>query len=124
MVSGSSMSSITGPQNAVERLVTLLLSDDFIKILCSEALFDLEQERFERNLRRLLKEFAVELRKEANSEQERHATQFVRLRARNSAYIICRTLIDEKAPKIENVEAEYVSEGSESDQSDDEVDNL
>jgi hypothetical protein len=125
MVSGSSMSSIVGPQSAVERLVILLLNDSVIKSLCTDALFTLVSERFERNLRRLLKEFAVGLRREAESEQERHTAQFVRLRARNSAYIICTTLSKKKKEQGEvDVEVGYVSEESDSDRSDDEVDDL
>ncbi|KAF4629509.1 hypothetical protein G7Y89_g8640 [Cudoniella acicularis] len=76
------------PQSAAERLVSLLLDDNVIKSLCADALCSVAQERFERNLRRQLKEFAVGLRKEVDTEQERHAAHFVRPRPRNSAYML------------------------------------
>jgi hypothetical protein len=93
IITGSSMSSIAGPQSAVERLVSLLLNDSDIKSLCTFFLLNHDdRERFERNLRRLLKEFAVGLRQEAASPQQRHAAHFVHLRARNSAHMICSSL--------------------------------
>jgi hypothetical protein len=125
IASSSSMTSIVGPQSAVERLVTLLLNDSVVKSLCTDALSTLVYERFERNLRRLLKEFAVGLRREAESEQERHTAQFVRLRARNSAHIIFTTLSQKKKEQGEaDVEVGYVSEENDSGRSDDEVDDL
>ncbi|KAH7399773.1 hypothetical protein BKA64DRAFT_670366 [Cadophora sp. MPI-SDFR-AT-0126] len=124
-VSGSSMSSIAGPQSAVDRLVALILSDTDVKYLCTEALGIFERERFERNLRRLLKEFAVGLRKEAETVDERHAANFVRIRARNSAYMICSNLDGKKKiPKVVDIDFENISEESDVDGSDEEVDDL
>jgi hypothetical protein len=125
-VSGSSMSSLPGPQGASERFVALLLEDFVIKRACAEALNVFEHERFERNLRRLLKDFATELRKEADTTQQRHAANFVRFRARNSAHMICNSLRageKERAPK--DVEDEGGgSEDADSDRSEDELENL
>ena len=125
MISGSSMSSVTGSQGASERFVALLLSDDIIKPLCNEALATVATERFERNLRRLLKELAVELRKEAETVQQRDAAHFVRYRARNSAHMICNSLNQKRhARKPIQVELDYISEDSDSGSSDDEVNDL
>jgi hypothetical protein len=67
IVSGSSMSSVSAPQGAGERLVGFLLGDIIIKQACSEGLLTIEEERFERNLRRLLRDFSSEPRKEAET---------------------------------------------------------
>ena len=124
IISGSSMSSIAGPQSAVERLVTFFLDDHVIKSLCADALSTVAQGRFERNLRRFLKDFAVGLRKEAGSDQERRAAHFVRLRARNSACMICSALRKKKLHKTDAIEFDYASEEIDSDRSDDEVDDF
>jgi hypothetical protein len=88
----SSMSSILGPEGAAERLVEVLFGDETLRELYHEALSRVTVERLERNLRRLLKLFAVELRKEAETPGQRAAAGFVRNRARNSAHIICNKL--------------------------------
>lgn len=68
LMSGSSMlSTIAGSVGAGERFVALLLGDSVIKPLCTEALDSSTPERFERYFRRMLKEFAMELRKEAEN---------------------------------------------------------
>ncbi|RDL37225.1 uncharacterized protein BP5553_04658 [Venustampulla echinocandica] len=122
----SNLSPIHQRAPTIEKLVALLLDDDVIKSLCIDALSTVAHERFERNLRRLLKDFAVGLRREAESKQERHAAHFVRLRARNSAYMICSTLSKKKAQKVDDIDPdiENLSEESDSDRSDDEVDYL
>lgn len=104
LASGSSMSSLSVSQTATDRLVRLLLDDMVIKQLCEDALWEImmSRGRFERNLGRLLKAFAVELRKEAQTREERQAAHLVRFRARNSAHIICSTLRTEKAQKSAN----------------------
>jgi hypothetical protein len=125
LVSGSSMSSLAGPQEAVDRLVSLLLADEEINSLCTSALTTIAPDRFERNLRRLLKEFSAVLRKEAETPQQRRASQFVHIRARNSAYMICNSITKERTRRQNDIEFEYVlSEGSDSERSDDEVDDL
>jgi hypothetical protein len=125
LVSGSSMSSLAGPQEAVDRLVSLLLEDEEFNSLCTSALTTIAPDRLERNLRRLLKEFSIGLRKEAETPQQRRASQFVHLRARNSAYMICNSITKERTRRQNDIEFEYVlSEESDSERSDDEVDDL
>ncbi|KAF7895423.1 hypothetical protein EAF00_007237 [Botryotinia globosa] len=104
LATGSSMSSFSVSQTATERLVRLLLEDAIIKPLCEDALQEngMSRERFERNLSRLLKGFAVELRKEAQTQEQRQAAHLVRFRARNSAHVICSTLRTEKEQKGSN----------------------
>ncbi|KAF7951250.1 uncharacterized protein EAE97_002801 [Botrytis byssoidea] len=104
LATGSSMSSFSVSQTATERLVRLLLEDAIIKPLCEDALQEngMSRERFERNLSRLLKGFAVELRKEAQTREQRQAAHLVRFRARNSAHVICSTLRTEKGQKGSN----------------------
>ncbi|KAF7884178.1 uncharacterized protein EAF02_004514 [Botrytis sinoallii] len=101
LATGSSMSSFSVSQTATDRLVRLLLEDAIIKPLCEDALQEngMSRERFERNLSRLLKGFAVELRKEAQTREQRQAAHLVRFRARNSAHVICSTLRTEKEQK-------------------------
>ncbi|TEY61539.1 hypothetical protein BOTCAL_0167g00140 [Botryotinia calthae] len=104
LATGSSMSSFSVSQTATDRLVRLLLEDATIKSLCEDALREngMSRERFERNLSRLLKGFAVELRKEAQTREQRQAAHLVRFRARNSAHVICSTLRTEKEQKNSN----------------------
>lgn len=132
-LSGTStaVSSVTGPEVAGERLVQLLLKDDILHDLFVEGINVASEERFERNLRRLLSFFAVDLKKEATDDHERGAANFVRLRARNSAHIICRTL---KPAELESKPArEWLGElevadtlfdSSDSERSDENVDDL
>lgn len=100
ILSNSLMSSVAGPEAASQRLVDLLLGDDIIQALCVEGVSIVTPGRFERNLRRLLNSFAVDLKKEPTNQQERHAAQFVRFRARNSAHIICNSLSSESKPSL------------------------
>jgi hypothetical protein len=86
------MSSIFDPAGAAERLVEVLFGDETLRELYHEALSRVTVERLERNLRRLLKLFAVELRKEAETPEQRAAAGFIGNRARNSAHIICNKL--------------------------------
>jgi hypothetical protein len=130
MASGSSMSSLPGPQGAGERLFCLFLDDTVIKRICSNAVLLIEKERFERNLRRLIKDFAAELRKEAETVQQRHAANFVRFRARNSAHMMCNSLVEKTKPTVEKRipnaadEEDVDSEDDDSAPSNDELDNL
>lgn len=129
-ITGSSMSSVAGSAGAGERFVALLLGDSIIHPLCAEALASIPPERFERNLRRMLKEFAVHLRKEAASIQQRNAAHFVRFRARNSAHILCNRLCSrDKAPERKAEEPaqeadDADSEDSSSNESEDQADDL
>ncbi|KAE8442247.1 hypothetical protein EG329_003718 [Mollisiaceae sp. DMI_Dod_QoI] len=137
MMSGSSMSSIGGPQEANERFILLLLGDEDILSLCEQAVQTILPERFERNLRRLLKAFAAELKKEAQNPMQRQAANFVRFRARNSAHRIRNSLDKNKHPQItsysiplasitRHAEGEPEEESDESDgvESEDEPDDL
>jgi hypothetical protein len=63
-----------------------------IKRLCIKALASFSHEDVENRLRRLLKEFGVGLRKEATRSQQRRAAKFVRVRARNTAHMVCNAL--------------------------------
>ncbi|KAH6700531.1 hypothetical protein BKA61DRAFT_620717 [Leptodontidium sp. MPI-SDFR-AT-0119] len=102
---GSTISSVVDSTDAGERLVTLFMNDDSLSVLFQEALAHITPDRFERNLRRLLKRFAVELRKEAANSQQQSAANFVRYWARNSAHIIRNSL---SSPKEANKRADEV----------------
>jgi len=95
ILSSSTMSSMAGPEAASQRLIKLLLGDDIIQALCAEGVSIVTPSRFERNLRRLLNSFAMDLKKEATNQKERHAVDFIRFRARNLAHIICNSLSSE-----------------------------
>lgn len=99
---GSSISSVVGLISAGERLVALLLNDIDFSVVCREALNRVTPDRFERNLRWLLKLFAIELRKEAESPQQMSAAHFVRYRARNSAHIIRNSFCSLEKPQADN----------------------
>lgn len=103
ILSESSISSVVGPTGAGERLVALLLNDSDLLVLYREALNRITPDRFERNLRRLLKHFAIELRKEAESPQQRSAAHFVRYRARNSAHVIRNSFYSLEKPQVDNI---------------------
>jgi hypothetical protein len=140
MASGSSMSSVAGPQGAGERLVALLLEDAELRPLLSVGLRVIEEERFERNFRRLLKVFANGLMRESKTDQQRQTAKFVRVRARNSAHMICRNVsefngrpdtrarqlgINLSTEDLTGAEGEdRVSEDDESNPSGDELDDL
>jgi hypothetical protein len=129
-ISGSSVSSIVDSQGAGERLVHVLLDDLSIGPMCSKALESIHVTLFESKLRRFLKEFAIELRAEARTIPQRRAAHFVRYRARNSAHLICRELMENKIRiASENivgteVQQEDSSDESGSDRSDDVLDNM
>jgi hypothetical protein len=92
LATASSMSSVTSTHGAGDRLIALLREDPILQQLYQEALATIAAERLERNLRRLLKQFAVDLRKEAENPQQRSTAHFVRSRAWNSAHVICKSL--------------------------------
>jgi hypothetical protein len=66
-----------GPGGAAEEIADLFEHDPEIRELISKGFRKMEAERFERNLRRLLKDFAVNLRIEAKSALEKGATKLV-----------------------------------------------
>ena len=129
IASGSSMSSFAGSLGSIERLVALLLVDDTIKSLCIKALASFSQEDVEKKLRRLFKRFGIELRKEADTSQQCRAAQFVRVRARNTAHMVCNALKPDARvsslamPKAKPLEVN-LEESTDSDRSDEEMDDL
>jgi hypothetical protein len=134
--SASSMSSMMSTYGAGDRLIALLREDPVLRPLYQEGFAKISAEKLERNLRRLLKRFAVDLRKEAENLQQRCAAHFVRSRATNSAHIICSSLGGNETkmtPKLflhvpreaEAKELEDVSDNSsDSDNQDDELADL
>ena len=88
ITSRSSKSSVGGPTGAGERLVELLLSDDHLSVLYQEALKRVTADKFERNLRRILKRFAIDLRREAENPEQMSIAHFMRSQVRNSAHAI------------------------------------
>lgn len=127
-------SSIISPEADGERLIQLILKDNIIHPLCVKGVESIKDDRFERNLRRLLVHFATELKKEASNQHEKHAALFVRLRARNTAHLICQRLRGLRDSRTLNSRAgttstnlgimNDTSEASESDNSDEDVDDL
>lgn len=98
-VAASTLSSKTSHHDdvgnlAVSELVNLLLADEELKILFMEAIQNgkVGPERFERNLRRLLNQYSVDLKKEAEEGNEKTAVYLVRSRSRFIANDIRRTL--------------------------------
>jgi len=96
-VSASSKSSAAG--NGAEQLAIFLLADPVLQLLCLGALTIMTANKFERNLRRLLKAFGTELRLETEDQNQRNASRFICYSARNSAHIIRNTL-EFKHPEV------------------------
>jgi hypothetical protein len=90
--SGSSKSSIRGFEGASEQLAWLLIEDSKLQPLWHEAAVAVPLDRLERNLTRLLKIFAAELKEEAVTVQERRLAQFVRAEAKHSAHLVRREI--------------------------------
>lgn len=82
----SSRSSIRNEVNrlATEELATLLLDDESLKPLYVSAIESkkIGAERFERNFRRLLNQYSIDLKREAESNDQRTAASLVRSRSR------------------------------------------
>jgi len=70
---------------AAEKLAEMLLKDDLISNLIVDGYKNFGSDRFERNLRRILKNFASSLRRDARNELEKSAIRLVR---NYRAYII------------------------------------
>jgi len=85
----SSKSSNNELAHSSEELVRLLVQDSELEPLFQQALQKFQPRRFERNLSRLLKSFAFNLREECNNALTTAAANFVRRRARNIAHLIC-----------------------------------
>ncbi|RAL65014.1 hypothetical protein DID88_001122 [Monilinia fructigena] len=103
LVSGSSMSSVSVSQTANDRLVHLLLDDTVIKPLCEDALREnfISREQFERNLSRLLTGFVVELRKEAQTREERQAAHLKEHKKSANTHVNCAILSIIGAEEVE-----------------------
>jgi hypothetical protein len=67
LATASSMSSIMNTYDAGDPFITILCKDRTLQPLYQETLAKVAIERLERNLRRLLKQFAADLRKEAEN---------------------------------------------------------
>jgi hypothetical protein len=87
--SGSSKSSVRGPQGASERLAFIFFEDTALQSSCMEAVEKIPLERLERNLRRLLRVFSKDLEEEAATQKEKQVAKYVGTQARRSAYLIC-----------------------------------
>ncbi|KFY99200.1 hypothetical protein V500_01441 [Pseudogymnoascus sp. VKM F-4518 (FW-2643)] len=94
--SGSAPSSVSSlaadPIDAPNQFVSLLLNDRGFKALCVDGFRNLDANRFERNLRRLLKHYSTALCQEATREVEVLASKFIRRRSRYAASAIRRTV--------------------------------
>ena len=86
IATGSSTTLIGEMLAAADEFVILLLEDQ--APLLSTAFDRIETDRLERNITRLLKLYAFDLRKEARDDIEKEAVQLIRLRARYIAYRI------------------------------------
>jgi hypothetical protein len=91
-VSGSSKSSIRGFEGASEQLALLLIENSKLQPLWQEAAVAVPLDRLERNLTRLLKIFAAELKEEAVTVQERRLAHFIRAEAKHSAHLLRREI--------------------------------
>ena len=91
-VSGSSKSSIRGFEGASEQLALLLIENSKLQPLWEEAAVAVPLDRLERNLTRLLRIFAAELKEEAVTVQERRLAHFIRAEAKHSAHLIRREI--------------------------------
>jgi hypothetical protein len=98
--SGTALSSLSsasvGPPRGEYQLADLLLQDEGMKALCVDGFAYIDPDRFERNLRRLLKHYSAALIVESTQEIERKASKFARSRARRTAGAI-RSIVDPKS---------------------------
>ena len=78
--------------DAADELITLFLGDAEIKAYCSASITSesMSQERFQRNVRRLLNRFSFDLADEASSEEQKAAVKLIRIKSRYVAYHLCR----------------------------------
>jgi hypothetical protein len=96
----SSKTSIQGEISlfAADEFITLLLEDEELRVLFAAAIQSgrVGPERFERNLRRLLNQYSVNLKEEADSNEEKAAVYLIRSRSRYLANDIRRKLTSVK----------------------------
>jgi hypothetical protein len=96
----SSKTSIQGEISlfAADEFITLLLEDKELRVLFAAAIQSdrVGPERFERNLRRLLNQYSVDLKEEARRNEEKAAVYLIRSRSRYLANDIRRKLTSVK----------------------------
>jgi serine/threonine protein kinase len=99
-------------QSAADDFTTLLLKDEALSILFR---FEVQNEkiggqRFERNFRRLLIQYAIDLRREAESIDQKSAAAFVQLKSRYIANNIRRTITvgENEALDMEKIKSQQV----------------
>jgi NDT80 / PhoG like DNA-binding family len=92
----SSATSAADPSSPLDDIVTNLLHDNGIKNLCNDGFSELGEDRFEHNLRRLLKHFANDLRRRAKNDDEITAAAFFRRRSVNAARLVREACLQQK----------------------------
>ena len=88
----SSTTAISEDREAPEEFAKVLLTDEIMAPLYVTALHRMDIEKLERNLARLLKSYANDLRGEATTELERTAVKFARRYAQSVASLVCESL--------------------------------
>ncbi|KAE9374270.1 hypothetical protein N431DRAFT_437737 [Stipitochalara longipes BDJ] len=78
----SSASTVAEANNAFQRVLAILKADATLKVLYADSIAKTSVDKFNRNLGRLLKRFALDLEGEAKCWNEQRAAQFIRSRAR------------------------------------------
>lgn len=101
----SSASSIADRVEVVDQLVSLMLDDKGLEALCVDGFTRLHADRFERNLRRLLRIYALELCREASTEIETKAARFVKARVRYMVSSIRRAVDPGSVRKAEEMKS-------------------
>lgn len=94
---GSSATLIGEAPAAANEFVSLLLEDQTLTPLLLTAFDRIKADKLERNFKRLLKVYAIDLRQEATGDIEKEAVQLILMRARYIAYRI-RQRYDKSAP--------------------------
>ena len=119
LFSGTALSSVSstsiGPSHGEHQLADLLLQDEGMKALCVDGFAYIDPDRFERNLRRLLKHYSAALIRESTQEIESKACKFVRSRARHTAGAI-RSIVDPESIRRAQMMAIHLAEQSKSTQ--------
>ena len=94
---GSSATLVGEVLAAANEFISLLLEDQTLTPLLSTAFDRIKADRLERNIKRLLKVYAIDLRQEASGDIEKEAVQLILMRARYIAYRV-RQCYDKSAP--------------------------
>ena len=90
----SSVSSASfGLTEVINQYGNVILDDPGVKSLCVDGFQYVHPDRFERNLRRLLKHYSIHLREEASDDLEVEASHFAKGRSRQTANAI-RQMLD------------------------------